>query len=236
MRLFQPFMAFIACTLVLLSCKKDKEKAAPPGANKITLWAGQDTVITMAGTSGQYTATSGNDEIARTEIQDHRLHITTDMPGSTTIRVTDQANQTTTIQLEAISVTGKWNRRIENMVPRTSIFVECGDPALAGALQDELKEEVITPQMTRWFIFVADPAEFEERKFGGDMSQGTFSFRNLRLTLTRNDTSEVYPIHPVGLRMIGLEQDLTAQYQTLHPTKGITRVAIIRYFNYAPMN
>lgn len=236
MRFFQPLIACIACTLVLLSCKKDKEEPVTPGTNKITVWAGQDTVITMAGASGQYTVTSGDDEIARAVIQDNRIHITTDMPGSTTIRVTDQANHTDTIQLEAISVTGTWRRRVENgMILRNSVLVECGDPVLAETLQEELNEKVITTQMTYNLVFVADPPLFEERKFGGGRSEGTFSFRNLTLTLTRNNTPEVYRLHPVGLRLFGLEQDLTAHYQTLHPTKAITRVAIIRYFNYVPL-
>jgi hypothetical protein len=236
MRFIQPFIACVVCAFLVLSCKKDKDKeevfTPNPDTNKITLWAGQDTVITLANAAGQYTVTSGNDEIARAVIQDNRIHITTDMPGATTIRVTDQANHTDTIQLEAISLDGLWRRRVQNGILPTSVLVECSDPVFTETLQDELKEEVVEAGMIYGLDFVSTfPPVFWEERFGG-RNRGTFSFRNLTLTLTLNNTPEVYRLHPVGLRMFGLEQDLTSQYQTLHPTKGITRVSIIRYYHY----
>lgn len=236
MRFFLPLLTCIFCSLVLLSCKKDKEEATPrPDANKITLWAGQDTVITLAGASAQYTVVSGNTNIARVALQDNRLHITTDIPGTTTIRITDQANHTDSFRLEAISVAGVWRRRVVNGTLQNNVTVDCADALLTQTLKDELKEEVIKADMLYGLTFADYSAAYEEARFGGARSQGTYSYHNLKLTLTRNNTTEEFTIRPDGPRKMGLEQDLTVQYKTLYPTKGITRVTIIRYFNFVPL-
>lgn len=238
MRFAHPCLVFLVCTLTFLACSKNKDNPKPD-KQPARLWAGQDTVITLTGQDGQYTATSGNEQVARVTVQDKSLHITTSYPGATTIQITGPDNRITDLQIVARSVTGNWHRvkgGTEATGGWTTIEVQCTDPALAATLQEQLSEKSITPESIRDLAFRDDAGGvFQEIKTDGSRRQGSFTFHHLTLTLTEGNTTEVYRLIPLAPSRFALEQDLTEHYQALHPGKGIIRVTRTRYYTVVQM-
>ncbi|CAL1519407.1 hypothetical protein [Chitinophaga sp. MM2321] len=236
MRSFQFFVLFISFGYLLSSCKKDQQPdKIQLSSHQVELWAGQDTVISISGAPKQYTVSSENEEIARVVIQDNRILITTDLPGSTIIHITDGANNTSTIKLRALSVIGTWRRAEGDESLKARIFVETGDPVFADELQRQLFEATIKQPGTNYMIhFSTDPVmTFTERQQNTVLREGEFLFRNLTLTLTHNAIEDVYKIKPLDYGVIGLEQDLTAHYKALHPDKDIKKVVIVTHVRKA---
>jgi hypothetical protein len=238
MRFTHPCLVFLVCTLTFVACSKNKDNPKPE-KQPVRLWAGQDTVIALTSQDGQYTATSGNEQVARVTVQDKNLHITTSYPGTTTIQITGPDNRITDFQLVTNSVTGTWKRikgGTDSTDGWTTVEVACSDPALAATLQEELDEKDIKPESVRGLAFqdYADTV-FREIKADNSRREGTFTFHDLTLTLTEGSTVEVYRLIPFTLSRFALEQDLTAQYQALHPGKGITRVTRTRYYTVVHM-
>ncbi|NII26492.1 hypothetical protein HB364_15490 [Pseudoflavitalea sp. X16] len=232
MRFTHPCLVFLVCTLTFVACSKNKDNPKPE-KQPLRLWAGQDTVIALTGT-GQYTAMSDSTQVAQVTVQNDSLHITTSYPGPATIHITGPDNRTTDLKLVANSVIGTWNSVKGGTGGWTSIEVQCSDPALAASLQEQLSEKEMKPESIRALAFrdYADLA-FQEIRTDNIRRQGTFSFHDLTLTLTEGSTVEVYRLIPFTLSRFALEQDLTAQFQAIHPGKGITKVTRTRYYTVA---
>ena len=238
MRFIHPCLVFLVCTLTFVACSKNKDNPKP-AAQPVRLWAGQDTVITLTGGTGQYTATSDSEQVAKVTVQNNSLHITTSYPGAVTIHIAGPDNRTSDLQLIVRSVTGNWNRTkggTRDTDGWTTVEVQCSDPALAATLQEQLDETGITLESVRGLAFLDNPSfVFQEIKANGTKREGTFSFHDLTLTLTEGSTIEIYRLIPLATSRFALEQDLTAQYQALHPGKGITRVTRTRYYTVMQM-
>lgn len=239
MRFVHPCLALLICTLAFVACSKNNDNPSPGKEEPLRLWAGQDTVIALTGGSGQYTATSDSEQVARVTVQNNSLHITTSYPGPATIHITGPDNRTTDLKLIARSVTGNWHRTkggTESTDGWTTVEVQCSDPALAITLQEQLDEAAIAQESVRALAFRDNPGFFfQEIKANGNKREGTFSFHDLTLTLTEGSTTEVYRLIPLSQSRFALEQDLTAQYQALHPGKGITKVTRTRYYTVTLM-
>lgn len=235
MRFVYPYLAFLVCTLAFTACSKNNDKPKPD-EEPLRLWAGQDTVIVLTGGAGQYTATSDSTQVAQVTVQNDSLRITTSYPGPATIHITGPDNRTTDLKLIARSVVGTWFRVEVRTGKWDSVEVECNDPGLAATLQEQLSEKEMKPESIRALAFrdYADLA-FQEIKTDNSRRQGIFSFHDLTLTLTEGSTVEVYRLIPFTLSRFALEQDLTTQYQALHPGKGITRVTRTRYYTVVQM-
>lgn len=238
MRLTHSLLVLGISTLVLLSCSKSKDNGAPLfDSDKVRVWAGQDTVITINTSPGSnspttvYTAASTNEQVASVVVQGNTLLIHTSLPGSATIQVKGPGNNSSTITVYTNSVVGVWRRGATAVGGNADVDILCSDPGTETLLLEQLLEKDTLPQSVAGYEFGNKPAFlFRLLKADKTMTEGTYTFRDLTLTLTEGNNTEVYRLLPLGLKKFGLQQDLTTRYQSLYPGKGITRVIQTRYF------
>lgn len=231
MRFIPVSIILVSAACVFFSCKKNKaEPRITPASKNVTLWAGKDTAITISGVTGRFTATSGDETIASAVVQNDKVLISTDMPGSTTIKITDEAERTAEIKVMARSLDGPWRRVEGSSQLVTQVLVEANNADFANDLESQLLAEAEKPVNARYGLLFITPAQtFQEFHGNTLIREGTFSFRKLTLTLTQDAQVEVYQLNPIGAGLIGLERDLTEEQKALHPDKGITKVVVIRY-------
>jgi hypothetical protein len=244
MRLTHSLLVFGICTLFLLSCSKNKEEETfHLSTGKVELWAGLDTVLVIntpsstTNLSPAYTAVSANEQVASVVVQGNNLLIHTSQPGFTTIEVKGPDKKSRTISVNARSVIGIWRRVItptEGIVMANDVDIQCSDPATATMLREQLLEKTIQSETIVEYVFWREAnLIYQTRQIDKKTKEGTFSYSNFTLTLTENNTTEVFQVLPLNLRKIGLRQDLTERFRALYPDKGITRVVQTRYFNEA---
>jgi hypothetical protein len=229
---FMKFLHAFTFALIFLSCKKNKEPdAILPRNDTITLWAGHDTVITIPGALLTYTVTSDNDEVAHAVVANNRVTISTDIPGNTIVRLKDETNRTIELKVYAKHIAGKWYRAEGTLQMPPKVEVTSNDPAFTETLKNGLMEEALKPVGVYYMLELRgpNPMSFRELLSGRLGKEGTYSYRNLTLTMVYNGVTTVFRVIPVDGENVGLEQDMTATYQQLHPDKGITKVTVIKY-------
>lgn len=226
------FLHALIFVLLFLSCKKNKEPDPTFPDNKtIVLWAGQDTAITISGPLLTYTVTSDDEEVAHAVVANNRVTISTDVPGNTILRLKDETNRTIELKVYAKHMAGKWYRAEGTLRMPPKVEVTSNDPAFTETLKNGLMEEALKPVGVYYMLELRGPSPMSFREIlSGTLSrEGTYTYRNLTLTMVYNGVTTVYRVIPVDGGNVGLEQDMTATYQQLHPLKGITKVTVIKY-------
>ena len=217
--------------LVLVSCKKNTAPDEIVFSSKdIRILAGAQTTVTIEGPVKAYTVASGNEAIGRATIQDNRITITTEMPGATVIRVSDNRGRTAEIRLIARSVSGSW-RKIDGARYVTKVTVEAIDAAAAARIRQEMADELAKPAnaILGW-IFSGEPnMRFKEVHVDNSSREGDFTFSNLVLRLSHAGKEEIYQLTPLDNRVLQVDQDVTQVMKARYPDQGITKVIITRF-------
>ncbi|QEC53816.1 hypothetical protein EDD80_11654 [Anseongella ginsenosidimutans] len=237
------FLPILALLFILASCSENKDCCViiePVEDNRIDLWSGEDTLLSLPGDLKAYTVSSDEEEVAGIEVTEEGILISAENFGATIVHASDGANQLFAWTVHSKIIRGDW-AIMEGYGPyKNSVIVEAEDADFAAGLREELLKGIARHYYFRFMPYVntrtfqLDSARFIQLSAGTPLSlyrRGYFSFSDLTLVLDNLDQEkETYQIIPYKDRSIlGLLQDLTDYYRDLHPDKGIRKVTLIRH-------
>lgn len=245
MRIIHFSIIALGLCFILQSCSKVNQEPETTGPDPlwpevIMLWPGEDSVITINDFPKIVKVSTEDVEVVQAIIEDGAIKLSASIPGSTILHITGEGGQAIIREVRSLNLTYVWRSYAENGAYKNSVIVEANDPAFASTLKDQLLLELNRPYAIDFGPGVPEDGlgSFRHTIPGNPtvVTTGTFDFGDLSLELNFSDSKKTYKVIPFKNReLLGLEEDLTEHYKTLHPDKGIQKVIITQYINrYLP--
>lgn len=172
--------------------------------------------------------TSDKDEIAVGKVVTDKIQINTSEVGNTILHVVGKDGNTADINVSTISFRGSWRIVESSSIPLIAL-VEADDTDFASVLSNEVLLD-IRKNKENTYSFLVNTNELTIKLPNKEDVVGIFSFRNLILTMNYNDIEEAYTVSPMSPNFVRVMKDMTKEYQALYPTKGISKVQIVEYW------
>lgn len=233
MKSYHLYCLFIFLALqCLISCNDDSTDEIILEQNDVTIWIGQEATIGIISEIGSLSIISEDETIASAIIKDNKVIVKANKKsGKTTLHLKNNSTKyTTTLIVYVQTLSGGW-KETEKTGHQYEVFIEAEDEEIAKQLKQDLWESAVKLLGTT-YGFYSDSQRLEVITRNGERAYGTFLFENEELTMSYNDNSEQYKVTLLGLRFIGLTQDLTDIYKNEYPDAGINKVLIKRYLSY----
>lgn len=230
---------------ILQSCSKDSQKPETTGPDPLwpeatMLWLGEDSVITIKDLSKLIKVTSSDEKVVKAAIQENGVKLLAGIPGAATIQITDDAGHTAMREVRSVTLEFTWRNDMSDLAYKTRVVVEANDPAFVNNLKDQLltQTDALYAISFRPNLTGNGTDSFRQINYSSPSvtTSGTFTFSDLTLELSSAAGKTKYRVVPQKNRqLLGLEQDLTEYYKTLHPDKGIQKIIIVHYIKqYLP--
>jgi hypothetical protein len=251
-------VAFLFVTMVLfVCCKKNADVAetetefsftlADP--ERLSLWCGGTPYTFEAILEGTYSIESFNESVASVAVNGKQFTVRAYSPGETKIRIADNYGRETIITCHSCDFDDSYWKESKNYEFLNSLNVVVQDWSVADAILAELTPMAYQREYQYYFddhghmrIIIPNEGQIEgsynwhieTRVLTLNYRKNTYAYNDDRTDFIYEDVSErfycdIQPESPNSPFLLGLKQDLTAEYAARFPNAGVEDVYILRH-------
>ncbi|MCD2422998.1 hypothetical protein LQ567_09510 [Niabella pedocola] len=242
MKMKYPAVIILCCTLI--ACQKNAgsiKKNGPADPPALRLWAGADSTVALSTwelTGNSFTISNDHPDIAQVTTDHKNLKVHAYKPGKATITITNDQQKQFKVLVQPVDMLsnnpGNWVSAAKDGM-KSYVTVITNNQKLTDSLYQALWRKLDDKGANGIFRYAFTTGQFFFTAATTPRvdKEGSWTYDQLRLTLTYADSKEIYQIIPLqSIYLIELRRTLTAELQQQFPDAGITEVSTHQYFAY----